>query len=146
MAEKILNTRIQLKYDTLANWKDSTITLKKGEVAIAEVSTWQVDPETHQKIAVPTCLMKVGDGTKTFSQLNWIAAQAADVHDWAKKTDTEFTAWVKTLVTVNDLDLSNYYTKGEVDNLLNGKVDKTALETTLADYYTKTDADAAFMT
>lgn len=142
MAEKILNTRIQLKYDTLANWNSSTITLKKGEVAIAEVSTWQIDETTLQKVAVPTCLMKVGDGTKTFSQLKWVAAQAADVYDWAKKSETEFIAWVKGLIDVNDIDLSAYYTAEEVDNLLNGKVDNA----TLGSYYTKTEADAAFTT
>ena len=37
MAEKILNTRIALKYDTLANWSTSTLVLKTGEIAIAEI-------------------------------------------------------------------------------------------------------------
>ena len=37
--EKILNTRIQLKYDTLSNWNASTFNLKRGEIAIAEVPT-----------------------------------------------------------------------------------------------------------
>ena len=142
MAEKILNTRIQLKYDTLANWKDSTITLKKGEVAIAEVSTWTIDEVTNEKVLVPTCLMKVGDGNKTFSQLNWVAAQAADVHDWAKKSETEFTAWVKGLIDVSDIDLTAYYTAEQVDNLLAGKVDNATLD----NYYTKDAANTEFAT
>lgn len=29
MAEKLLKTRIQLKYDTLANWQASELALKK---------------------------------------------------------------------------------------------------------------------
>ena len=29
-------------------------------------------------------MFKVGDGTKTFSQLDWASAKAADVYDWAK--------------------------------------------------------------
>ena len=37
MAEKILNTRILLKYDTLENWNKSTGILRAGEVAIATV-------------------------------------------------------------------------------------------------------------
>lgn len=79
--EKTLNTRISLKYDTLANWEASSLILKKGEVAFAylEVKTNETDPGF-----VPTVLTKVGDGTKTFSQLPWTSAKAADVYDWAK--------------------------------------------------------------
>ena len=33
--EKIMNTRIQLKYDSYANWQKSTVVLKAGEIAIA---------------------------------------------------------------------------------------------------------------
>ena len=36
--EKILNTRLQLKYDTYENWYASTFILKAGEVAIATVA------------------------------------------------------------------------------------------------------------
>jgi hypothetical protein len=32
---KILNTRIQLKYDTYANWSTNNPTLLQGEIAIA---------------------------------------------------------------------------------------------------------------
>ena len=32
MAEKIINTRVQLKYDTLTNWLASSVILKAGEV------------------------------------------------------------------------------------------------------------------
>lgn len=78
MAEKILNTRIQLKYDTFENWKNSTFALKKGELAIVEVPT-----NTPEKTLQPV-MFKVGDGTKTFSQLDWASAKAADVYDWAK--------------------------------------------------------------
>lgn len=79
MAEKTLNTRIQLKYDTYANWTSNNPILKKGELAIVVVpgSTGAVANE-------PTILAKVGDGTSTFNQLGWIAAPAADVYEWAK--------------------------------------------------------------
>lgn len=36
--EKIINTRIQLKYDTLANWENSNPVLKAGEVAIVAIT------------------------------------------------------------------------------------------------------------
>ena len=39
MAEKTLQTRIKLKYDTLTNWQDAgaDVVLLKGEVGICEV-------------------------------------------------------------------------------------------------------------
>jgi hypothetical protein len=39
MAEKILNTRILLKYDTYANWMQNNPVLKVGEMAVATVET-----------------------------------------------------------------------------------------------------------
>ena len=109
MAEKILNTRIQLKYDTLTNWTNSTFTLKKGEIAIVEVPT--VEGSTLQPV-----MFKVGDGTKTFSQLDWASAKAADVYGWAKKSQTDFETYVKGLINTDVL--VNYYTKTEIDELL----------------------------
>lgn len=79
MAENILKTRIQLKYDTYENWAASTLVLKSGEVAIATVTT-VMDEVTK----TPATVMKVGDGTHTFSQLPFLTAKAADVYEWAK--------------------------------------------------------------
>lgn len=80
MAEKLLKTRIQLKYDTLANWQASELALKKGEIAIAEIET--ADPAKKEN---PPVMFKVGvDGVKTFKELNWASALAADVYGWAK--------------------------------------------------------------
>ena len=113
MAEKILNTRVILKHDTLANWNnEAALILKEGEVALAKVEQNKVDPISGQLVKVPTYLIKVGDGTSKFSALNWVAAPAADVHDWAKKSETEFTTWVKGLIDVTDIDA---YSKGEAD-------------------------------
>lgn len=77
--EKILNTRIILKNDTLAAFNDSTFIPKKGEMLLASIETKQ-----HDGQIVPTYLIKVGDGEHTFSELNYAAAQAADVYAWAK--------------------------------------------------------------
>lgn len=114
MAEKVLNTRIQLKYDSYENWmKDTSVELKAGEVAIAylgtTVDTTAVTPDngTHP------VMMKVGPGK--FSALPWLSALSADVHSWAKKSQEDFITWVKTLITVDNLDT---YSTTEINNLL----------------------------
>ena len=82
MAEKTLQTRIKLKYDTLTNWQDAgaDVVLLKGEVGICEVPTGS----TAEQVTPPAILFKVGDGTKKFSELPWASALAADVYAWAK--------------------------------------------------------------
>ena len=84
MAEKILNTRILLKYDTLANWEASTGILRAGEVAIATVPEGSTGKEVGS-VATPQVLVKVGDGKSTFKQLPYITAKAGDVYAWAKQ-------------------------------------------------------------
>ena len=110
MAEKELKTRIQLKYDTLANWNASNFSLKAGEVAIA--TTGDTVSESIKGDNKPV-LMKVGPGV--FRDLPWLSALAADVYDWAKQTPEQFAKYVKGLIEVTDIDA---YSKGEVDNLL----------------------------
>ena len=115
MAEQILRTTIALKIKTLQEWTDNYPNYKprRGEVCLCEIPTGNANATT-----APTVLFKVGDGESTFSQLKWASALAADVYAWAKKSEAEFKTWVKTLVTVEDIDLSNYYNKTEVDQLL----------------------------
>ena len=112
--EKLINTRIQLKYDSLENWSSKNPTLKSGELAIA-----YLPPKGNGNAPAATSeavLFKVGPGA--FNSLPWASALAADVYSWAKKTEAEFTTWVKSLVDVGDIDLSAYYKKTEVDTLL----------------------------
>lgn len=81
--EKVLNTRICLKYDSYANWqlvKDSFIP-KKGEVCIVSIPT---DTSVTGVTNPPAIMMKCGDGTHTFAQLPWTQAVASDVYSWAK--------------------------------------------------------------
>ena len=81
--EKLLNTRVINKHDSLANWKDSSLKLKEGEIALAYVETTK--PDGHGgSYTIPTYLMKVGVEGKTFSELEWLAAPASDVYAWAK--------------------------------------------------------------
>lgn len=133
--EKILNTRVQLKYDSYENWiaTANQFKLRPGEVAVVNINGANganLNNGVENTVVQPTILFKVGIGNpaddatwKTFNQLPWASALAADVHTWAKKSETEFTNWVKTLVTVKDIDLSDYYTKKETDTKLSGKVD-----------------------
>jgi len=82
MAQKLLNTRIGLKYDTLANWQGVENTFKplKGEVIFYEI------PAASGEVAdEPAILFKVGDGTNFLKDLPWGSAIAADVYAWAKQ-------------------------------------------------------------
>lgn len=110
--EKILNTRIQLKYDSFANWSSKNSVLKAGEVAIAYLTTAGAMSPSETDTQHPV-LFKVGPGN--FNDLPWVSALAADVHSWAKKNEADFKAWVKGLIEVSDIDA---YSKEEVNNLL----------------------------
>ena len=120
MAEKILNTRIQLKYDTLANWNASTFNLKAGELAIVtlgQVKDGSVAGEVNQH----PVLFKVGTGNHKFSELPFASALAADVYAWAKASDVVLTG--KTIQfkngdnVVKSIELK-YLDKSEVDALI----------------------------
>lgn len=78
MATKEFKARLVNKIDTYANWTSNDPVLLKGEIAIVDVpaSTDVVQQE-------PAVLMKIGDGTKKFSELPWISAKSADVYSWA---------------------------------------------------------------
>ena len=105
MANKILNTRIQLKYDTLTNWQsgpfngtDNTKWLKAGELAIVTLAPNKETSPTSKADQHPL-LFKVGTGSHKFDDLPWASALAADVYDWAKKPEAEFIEWVNSIVT-----------------------------------------------
>ena len=105
MSEKILNTRIQLRYDSFTNWqkgnndgiKDRGALLKKGELAVAYVA--DAKTETTPNDGTHPIMFKVGPGY--FNELPWASALAADVYGWAKKvrgesTDVDYTKTIKT--------------------------------------------------
>lgn len=87
MAEKVLNTRILLKYDTYANWTTNNPVLKQGEMAIATVANNDNNVTATGFTNLPNIVLKVGDGTSTYNQLKFVSALAADVHGWAKAAD-----------------------------------------------------------
>ncbi len=88
MADKTLKTRIVSKHASYETWVDSTLVLLEGEIALASINTTKPDGQGGS-ITVPTYLMKVGDGSKTFKELNWLAAPASDVYAWAKKASLD---------------------------------------------------------
>lgn len=79
MANKTFNTRICMKNDTYAQWVEKNPVLLKGEIAVVVIPA-----DTGAVQGEPVTLFKVGDGTKKFSQLDFIGAKAADVYEWAK--------------------------------------------------------------
>ena len=107
MAEKILNTRIALKIDTLENWGKSTLPLKKGELALATVAA-----SAGTGLTEPVVMIKVGeDGVKTFKDLEWnVYAKASDVLS-ACKSEAGLTAFIKNVVAASDGDLAALTTR-----------------------------------
>ena len=124
MAVKELFTRIALKYDTYANWMDENkggkLILLKGEIGLCEVPTTATGDDKATN--APAVLFKVGDGTKTFSELQWASAKAADVYSWAKASDVVYDSTAKTITFVKGNEdgtdkvfTFNYVTAAEVD-------------------------------
>ena len=94
MAEKILQTRILNKVDTLENWNSSSLALKKGEIAIATVAA-----SAGTGLTEPVVMIKIGeDGVKTFKDLPWnFYAKASDVLS-ACKSESALTAFVNSVI------------------------------------------------
>ena len=100
---KTLNVRIKNKYDSYENWAASGLVLEAGEIAIA-YSTIDVKVDNGD-VKHPFLLMKVGDGEKTFANLPWLSAKAADVLE-AAKSEAGLTAFVKNVIAAADGDLA----------------------------------------
>ena len=98
MAEKILKTRIRLKYDEYADWTSNNPVLGPGEVAVTVIPTGASVEQTTP----PALTFKVGDGTKNFNALPWASALAADVYAWAKKAAPEATDFSAVIAAARD--------------------------------------------
>lgn len=85
MATNTLNTRIQLKYDSYANWMTNDPVLKMGEIAIATIPANETNAHSPVvKDNLPNVIIKVGDGSSRYSALKFVSGLAADVYAWAK--------------------------------------------------------------
>lgn len=107
MAEKIINTRILLKYDTYANWTTNNPVLKPGEFAVATIATGNT--QEVNSVTVPQVLIKVGDGTTAYNALPFVSAKAADVYSWAK-------ADKKPTYTAEEITGLSDYIAGEIED------------------------------
>ena len=116
MANKVVRTRVQNRFDTLANWEASSATqLLKGEIAVVCVTV--TTTENGQTVQKPAHLMKIGDGTTTnFADLPWLSATAADVYDWAKNEDPsvvkiKYNAGTESAADWKEITLADLYKK-----------------------------------
>jgi hypothetical protein len=122
--EKLLNTRIALRIDTLENWlktdadgKGAKLVLKHGEIGLCEIPSGDKTATT-----APTVLFKVGDGKTAFGSLNWASALAADVYSWAKAETVVLTGETIQFKTgdtvVHSIDLSKFALNTELTNAI----------------------------
>ena len=114
MAEKILSTRLKLRYDSHENWIANDPVLLAGEVALSAITVKQ-DGVVNE---VPSVLIKVGDNVHKYSELNYVYARAADVIEQAKSAE-KLTAFINNVIAgagiATDEALSTL--SGRVDDL-----------------------------
>lgn len=101
MADKTLNVRLKLKYDSYENWSTNNPVLLAGEVALVYIPTdKKVENVNGHEVAgdqPPHILMKVGDGVNKFSDLKYVSGLAADVNSYAKLSGSAFETQIKQL-------------------------------------------------
>lgn len=140
--EKTLNTRIALRYDTYENWIANDPVLMAGELALSAVSVKQDSAVNF----VPSVLVKAGNGTSKYSELDYIFAKAADVLE-ACKSESGLTAFVNNVINnagiatdeaLNALKDRVSTAEGDID-ALEGLVGDTAVATQISDAIAKLD-------
>lgn len=104
MAEKILNTRIQLKGDSYANWIEKNPVLLANEIAIVSITE-----EDSTSVNKPGVYFKVGDGTSNFSELGFTSGIAGDVYQWAKAAN-------KPVYTATEITGLEDYISGKIND------------------------------
>lgn len=107
---KVFQTRIQLRYDTYANWLTNNPILKAGEMAIATVAA-----DEQEMTNLPNIVLKVGDGINYYNDLKFVSALAADVYGWAKASTkpvydaSEITGLADYIAERSDFDTDTQY-------------------------------------
>lgn len=143
--EKILNTRIQLKYDTLANWNASTFKLKAGELAIVSLGE-NKDGSVAGSVNQHPVLFKVGTGNHTFAELPYASALAADVYAWAKAADIRLEGKILKFVDAAGTAIKsvefNYVTQTEVEDILKNYPTTEAMNTAISSAVNALDSEA----
>lgn len=115
--EKIIQTRILNKIDTLESWGKSTLKIKQGEICLATVAA-----SAGTGLTEPVVMLKVGTAEeKTFAELPWsFYAKASDVLE-AAKDSAKLTAFINNVIAGADMATNEKFTElaGKV-NTLNG--------------------------
>jgi hypothetical protein len=137
--EKILNTRIQLKYDTLANWNASSLKLKAGELAV--VTLGEVKDGSAAMANQHPVLFKVGTGNHTFAELPFASALAADVYAWAKAATV-----TRTGKTLQFADAAGKVIHSVAFDYITDAEAQTKIENILKDYSTTAQMNTAIST
>ena len=115
MADNILQTKIQLRYGTYTQWKESNLILLQGEAAICSFpqdKTIEHLSNSKPDYTPPSIGIKIGDGTHYFRELPWVQAIAADVYTWAKSS-------IKPTYTAQEIQGLQSF----VENLVGGDVE-----------------------
>lgn len=118
MPNTTFQTRIQLKYDTYANWTANNPVLLAGEMALATVASG--DNGSFQNL--PNVVAKIGDGSSHYNDLKFLSGLAADVYDWAKAAQkptyaaTEITGLTEFVEGISDIDTNTQYQLVAVDD------------------------------
>lgn len=137
MAEKILNTRIQLKGDSFKNWSSANPILKLNELAVVRIDS---DDTTVLGTGISGIYFKVGDGVKHFSDLGFsggidgrVIAEAISKETLvATITDTITHAGIATDETVQALAGKVTAAEGKITSL-EGLVGTKAVATQIAE-------------
>lgn len=119
---KELNTRIALKYDSYAAWTDESVAGKGANLVLlpGEIGICEIPVANGASNVAPTVLFKVGgakneDGSlKSFKELPWASAKAADVYGWAKASDVQLEGKTIKFIGTDKTITLNYVTEAEV--------------------------------
>lgn len=89
---KVLQTRLKLKIDTLAKWQEiwKTFIPLKGEKILFQIPSGTAQTVEGNGITPPQVISKTGDGVTTLENLPWDSALAADVAAWAKPGNKDY--------------------------------------------------------
>lgn len=115
-SNKILQTRIQVKYDTYTAWTTNDPVLLAGEIAVATIANVEgASSQKYNSVPLPQVLIKVGDGNSKYSELPFVSGMAADVYSWAKAsvkpsyTAGEIGGLKEFIEGVSDIDTNTTY-------------------------------------
>lgn len=101
---KTLNARLSLKYDTYDSWTKNNPVLLAGEAAVTVVPG-----ETGAVQREPAVLVKFGDGTSHYNDLQFMSAKSADVYDWAMQAQ-------KPTYQANEIQGLDSYISGQIQD------------------------------